>query len=167
MTRPADAPRVQLARAARQLLAQLGGIVVLLLLTCVPSLAAEKHARPLSHEDVAQVWLGWSDSAALVYRLDLQPDGTGLGGYVFTDQPPQLFRITSWTYRPERIEMKATSLHASQRGVERLHGSISGIETKLTMSGPDWHEELVLRRERDLLPRWEQLKDAMRQAHPE
>ena len=142
-------------------------VVLLLFFLCGVVLSVEKRARPLDHEAVAQVWLGWSDSAALVYRLDLQPDGTGLGGYVFTDQPPQLFRITSWTYRPERIEMKATPLHASQRGVERLHGSISGIEMKLTMSGPDWHEELVLRRERDLLPRREQLKDAMRQAHPE
>jgi hypothetical protein len=158
-------PRLPLGRAVLAKINTSGRrliVVLLLLILCSAVPAVGKRARPLDHEAVSQVWLGWSDSAVLVYRLDLQPDGTGLGGYVFKDQPPQLFRITSWTYRPERIEMKATPLHVSHRGVERLHGSIRGIEMKLTMSGPDWHEELVLRRERDLMPRWDQLKDALR-----
>lgn len=160
-------PRLPLGRAVLAWIDTNGRrliVVLLLLILCGVVLAVGKRARPLDREAVAQVWLGWSDSAVLVYRLDLHPDGTGLGGYVFTDQPPQLFRITSWSYKykGEHIEMTATPLDGGRSNVERLYGSIRGMEMELTMSGPDWHEELVLRRERDLMPRWDQLKDAMR-----
>ena len=144
-------------------------LVVVLLLVCSVVLAAEKKARPLDRDDVAQVWLGWSDSAVFVYRLDLRSDGTGLGAYIFSEEAPQLFRITSWTYKAGNIDMIAIPPAGQPRGVERLRGVIRGVEMKLTMSGPDWREELILRRERDHQPRWDQMKDAMRHvlANPE
>jgi len=134
-----------------------------LLILCSPVLSAEKKARPLDRDDVAQVWLGWSDSAVFVYRLDLRSDGTGLGAYMFSEEAPQLFRITSWTYKAGNIDMIAIPPPGQPRGVERLRGVIRGVEMKLTMSGPGWQERLILRREKDLQPRWEQLKEAMRQ----
>src|SRR2546425_1082821 len=108
------------------------GALVLLFLSCGPLLGAEKRARPLSHEAVAQVWLGLSEDGLHVFRLDLRADGTGVGGYVFGDEQPRLFRITSWKYEPERIEMTAAPLGGEVGDIGQLRGAFVGLEMELT-----------------------------------
>lgn len=136
-------------------------LVLLFLSSCGPLLGAEKTARPLSHEAVAQVWLGWSEDGLDLFRLDLKADATGMGGSVFGDEQPRLFRITSWKYEPERIEMTAAPLAGEGSDIGQLRGAFVGLEMKLTVYGRGWHHRVMLRRESDLELKWHKLKGAM------
>jgi len=147
------------ANAGTRLLA---GVVVLFL-AFLPSVAAEKKMRPLSREAITQVWLGLSEDSLYLYRLDLKDDGTGLGGYVFTDQEPTLFRIASWSYEQGNIVISPAPPESESSSLRLLRGRVVGMEMKLTVSGHGWRYSVLLRREGDLEPQWRRLREAMRQ----
>jgi hypothetical protein len=136
-------------------------ITLVLLAQSTALSSADKRIRPLSHDEVAQVWIGLSEDELYIFRLVLERDGTGTAGYVFSDEEPKLFRITSWSYDGERIEIALAAVSPSSADIETLSGTLVGIAMKLTMEGRGWKRRLFLRPERDLERRWEKLKGTM------
>lgn len=137
-------------------------VIALVLLAQLAALPADgKRIRPLSHDEVAQVWIGLSEDELYVFRLALERDGTGTAGYVFSDEEPELFRITSWSYEGKRIEIALAPVSSSSTDIETLSGTLVGVAMKLTMEGRGWKRRLFLRPERDLEHRWEKLKGTM------
>ncbi|HEV8579129.1 MAG TPA: hypothetical protein VGX68_08600 [Thermoanaerobaculia bacterium] len=121
-----------------------------------PSLA-RKNWRPPSREEVAQVWIGWSTDELYFLRLELFPNGEGLGCYVFLEEKPEVFRIASWRYDAGRIKIYPVS-PAKPSWVVPLEGSIIGLPMKLSATGRDWKLSFLLRREADYEDKIRQLK---------
>jgi len=117
--------------------------------------------HPLSHDAVAQAWIGLSEDEVCAFRLVLSPNGTGRGAYVFADQAAHLFQLVSWTYDPKRIAMVVSPTDSADRGIKTLKGTIVGIAMELTVAGDGWSRKVRLRPESDLQTKWEKLKDAM------
>lgn len=143
------------------------GIAVVAAIPTTPAgpLVAEKRIRPLTRDAVAQVWAGLSEDELYLFRLDLSHDGTGLGAYVFADEPSQLFRFT-WEYDPNRISMTATAVGDSTSTIVKLEGTLTGMAMDLTVSGSGWRRKVSLRPARDLEQRWEKLGAAIRGRAP-
>jgi hypothetical protein len=135
--------------------------IVLMLLVFPTLWSADKRIRPLSHEAVAQVWLGVSEDELYVFRLALNSDGTGLGGYVFPDDEPRLFRIESWRFEPPRFDTTVSGTGGNGTDIEYLKGTLIGVAMDLRVGGRGWERKLSLRREGDLTERWEKLRAAM------
>lgn len=125
------------------------------------SAVSEKRMKPLSKEEVAQVWIGLSEDELYILRLSLDESGRGEAAYVFVDQPPRLFSIQSWTYRGGHIEMVLEAADDSKLEVPTLKGAVIGSSMKLTMSGQGWNRRVELRLEAALEGRWRSLKKAM------
>jgi hypothetical protein len=117
--------------------------------------------RPLSHEEVAQSWVGLSESELYALRIELAADGTGRGAYVFADNPAHGFEIKSWKYDPKKMIMSASLVDRSEDDSRSLDGTVVGTAMEVTMRGEGWKQRFSLRPERTLQQRWEKLKDAM------
>lgn len=76
-------------------------IMALMLATCIP-FSASKKARHVFLEEVADVWVGLTEDELTIYRLVLDPSGTGKGGFVYGAGEPVLFEISSWKYSKGR-----------------------------------------------------------------
>jgi len=126
-----------------------------------PSWSADKKARPLSRENVAQVWIGISQDELYVLRLALDTGSNASGAYVFDDEAPKVFRIASWNYESQRIELIIASADQEAVSIKTLEGAVVGTSMNLTVRGPGWSRKFSLRREGDLEPRWQRLKSAM------
>jgi hypothetical protein len=135
------------------------GLAVLLLAT-IP-VSASKKMRPLTHEEVAQVWVGISEDEQYLFRLSLANDGSGTGAYIFVDESPHSFRISNWKYEPPSIRISLEPVDHSPLVAKVLTGTIVGVRMSLRMSGRDWSRSLAFRREEVLLSRWSRAKDAM------
>jgi hypothetical protein len=137
-------------------------LAILLCLSAVSALLAspEKRMRPLSREEVAQAWVGISEDESEVVRLVLASDGTGRGAYVFADNPARGFEVTSWKYDPTKKTIVASLVDLSQNNIRSLDGTIVGTAMELTVRGDGWKRRYSLRREYDLQPKWQKLKDA-------
>jgi hypothetical protein len=129
--------------------------------------SSDKRARPLDRQEVSQAWIGFSEDELLFLRLDLNYDGTGLGCYLSISEEGHLFNITSWTYKPPGIDFRVASGDGDPPYFNQLSGRIIGRAMELTMSSAGWKSRISLRREGDLVPRWERLRstmDAMKKA---
>lgn len=122
---------------------------------------AEKRIKPLTYEEVAQTWVGLSEDELYLVRVDLADDGLGSVGYIFAREEPQLFRIASWKYAGDRVEIALASPHEPPMEVPRLAGKLIGNSMVLTMEGRDWKRRLHLRPEADLEQRWTRLRQGM------
>jgi hypothetical protein len=135
------------------------GIVISTVTTWPAS--ARKRAQSMPLEEVATTWIGVSADQNYVVRLVLHADGTGTGGYVFLDEPPRIFRISSWSYEDARIEILPVAPGGPPSWVSPMRGSILGVTMHLKASGDDWKVELVLRQEEELERRWLPLQGHM------
>lgn len=140
--------------------------VALSVLCVAASGGGEKRMKPLTREEVAQTWVGLSEDELYLVRVDLAEDGLGSAGYVFAQEEPRLFRITSWKYVGDRVEIVLSSPllsspHEQSLEVPRLAGKLIGNSMALTMEGRDWSRRLNLRPEADLEQRWSRLRQAM------
>jgi hypothetical protein len=119
--------------------------------------SSEKMAKPMDHLEVSQAWIGISQDELLFLRLDLNQNGTGVGCYLSLDDEGHPFTIQSWTYKVPDIEFNS----AGTLYFGKLSGRIVGRAMELTMSGPRWQSRIFLRRESDLVPKWQKLRNAM------
>jgi hypothetical protein len=121
-------------------------------------LSLQKRAKPLDRQEVAQAWVGLSEDELLFLRLDLNDDGSGLGCYLSIDNEGHPFKITSWTYEWPRINFRLASASTDKPFFDKLSGMINGHAMDLTMSGSRFETRISLRREDELVAKWETLR---------
>jgi hypothetical protein len=110
---------------------------------------------------MAQSWIGLSADENYIFRIDLALDGTGRGAYVFADGPPHLLRISLWKYDGKSIEITAIGPDWRSQDDKPIKGLVRGSRMQLLISGRDWEIRLEMRRQADIEPRFEKLKQAM------
>jgi hypothetical protein len=135
-------------------------VLASMVLPGVSAAAAQKRIRPLSHDDIAQTWIGISEDELYIYRLNLSADGTGRGAYVFSDGAAKLFKIASWSYDSKRIVMVASPGDADERGIKSLEGTIVGVAMELSARGDGWSRKVHFRPEREVQARWDKVRTA-------
>jgi hypothetical protein len=138
------------------------GVALLLVLTMCRMYPTYKPIRQMRPEEIAQVWIGLTDADLYMYRIALNQDGTGNGGYIFVDREPELFRISTWKYDGRTITIIVGSETTDKISV--LRGTLVGHRMELTVSGKDWKEHILLRPERGLEQRWRRLRKMMDEA---
>jgi hypothetical protein len=129
--------------------------------------ATPKKGRLLTYEEVARVWIGVSEDELCLLRLSLKPDSTGLGAYSFLDKEQHVFGIPSWTYEAARLHIAVEPTDQTHWRLEPLRGSVVGDAMQLTMTGEGWNRTFTLRREEELVRRWNKLRDSMDRAEAE
>jgi hypothetical protein len=122
---------------------------------------SHKRAKPLDRQEVSQAWVGFSEDELLFLRLDLNYDGTGLGCYLSIDEEGHPFKITSWTYESPTIDFRFAAADGDKSYFHKLSGRIMGRAMDLTMSGDRWESRISLRRESELVPKWQRLRSIM------
>jgi len=122
---------------------------------------ASKKMQPLTHEEVSHVWIGLSEDELYMFRLSLAPDGKGFGAYSFLDDEPHIFRVSAWKYLPSSIQILIEPSDQWPLITNSLNGKVVGVRMQLKMSGKGWSRSLSLRREEDLVVRWNRIKEAM------
>jgi len=133
----------------------------LLLLASQQAGTSEKRMKPLSHEEVAQVWVGLSEDELYLVRMRLDKSGVGQVSYAFADDRPRGFRVRSWTYRDDRISVPLEAADDSPLEVPVLSGVVAGTAMRLTMKGTNWSRQVELRLEAPLELKWTQVKEEM------
>lgn len=142
------------------------GALALAILDCSAA-PSKKRGRLLKYDEVAQTWIGVSEDELCLLRLSLNEDGKGFGAYSFLDQEPHVFPIPDWTYKAAKIYVAVEPTDSSHWKIDPLRGSVMGDAMQLTMSGEGWSRSFTLRREEELLRRWNSLREAMdREALP-
>lgn len=136
-------------------------IILAISVTLVAPSWARKRGRPMPFEEVATTWVGLSSDEQYLVRLVLQDDHTGAGGYTFLDEEPRTFHIVSWSYDAGQIEIEPVPPAGPPSWVSPMQGSVLGVTMHLEASGNDWRVEITLRRESELVGRWELLKREM------
>jgi hypothetical protein len=142
-------------------LAVFTGAAVLFFTAGSAARTSQKRAKPLNRQEVSQVWVGFSEDELLFLRLDLNYDGTGLGCYLSISEEGNPFRITSWTYESPSIDFHFAAANGDKPYFQRLSGRIIGRAMDLTMSGDRWESRISLRRESDLVPKWQRVRSIM------
>lgn len=132
---------------------------VILLALQLQSISARRTIGPPSHEEVATTWVGLSEDELYLFRIVLTPDGNGSVGYVFAQNEPRVFRVSSWTYRAGLVSIEIASEDKDWDGL--LEGEVNPVRMTLSMSGHDWSFPIFLRREAELETRWRSLKTRM------
>ena len=122
---------------------------------------ARKKPRAMTHDEVAQTWVGESRNRLYLLRLELREDGTGTGGYVFVDEAPKTFAIASWSYRDGKLEVQPASSPATEGWVGPLRGVLTGSTFRLVCRGDDWKIDYELWQESVFRARWDRLIEAM------
>jgi hypothetical protein len=141
-------------------------LIVLFIFAALPQEGfARKRGKPPTRDEIAQVWFGWSTDELYFVRLDLNPNGKGLGGFIFHGEKAQTFRIDSWHYEQGRLEIYPIPPEDSSSWVGPLRGSMVGLVMKLTAKGRDWKLSLLLRRETEFEAGWQELKMKMVNGH--
>lgn len=135
-------------------------LFVVALLAITPA-DASKRMRPLTHAEMAEVWVGISEDELYIFRLSLAADGGGSGAYIFVDESPRTFRISAWKYEPPYIRINVEPLEGSSLVADRLEGKVIGVRMNLRMAGKGWSRSLTFRREEVLVGRWNRVKEAM------
>lgn len=131
----------------------------LLFLESRQAATSEKRMRPLSLEEVAQVWVGLSEDELYLLRLRLDKSGTGLAGYAFAEERPRGFRVRSWSYKGDQISILLEAADRSPLEVPTLSGALVGTSMRLTMKGAGWSRQVDLRLEAPLERRWIGVKE--------
>lgn len=142
-------------------MALLTGAAVLFFMAGSAARTSHKRAKPLDRQEVSQAWVGFSEDELLFLRLDLNYDGTGLGCYLSISEDGHPFRITSWTYESPSINFSFAPADGDKPYFRRLSGRIIGRAMDLTMSGDRWESRISLRRENELVPKWQKLRSIM------
>ena len=117
--------------------------------------------RPITRERVAKVWIGLSEDELYMIRLNLKPEGDGLGAFSFVGEEPCVFSINSWSYQNGKVEITPQRpLKECMNGIT-FRGEIRGNALEITMKDHDWKRTASLRREEDLVVQWERLRAVM------
>ena len=154
------APAIQPGRR-KQWVALFMAVAVLFFMAGSAARTSHKRAKPLNRQEVSQAWVGFSEDELLFLRLDLNYDGTGLGCYLSISDEGHPFRITSWTYESPSIDFRFAPADGDKPYFRRLSGKIIGRAMDLTMSGDRWETRISLRKESDLVPKWQELRRTM------
>ena len=104
-------------------------------------------------------WVGISDSDVFTYRMELESGGTGMFGFQFTNEKPDLYRV-SWRLTGKRIAFDVQTTHASSELIA-LYGSVVGTHIMLRINGRDWKHRVEMWNEDKVLPRVLSLKNAI------
>lgn len=105
-------------------------------------------------------WIGISDGDVFTYRLELDAGGTGIFGMQFTDDKPDLYRISAWSLRGRSLVFDIQSTPASSEWIS-LDGSYAGTRILLRVVGRDWKHRAEMWNEGKVMPRIESLRGAM------
>lgn len=133
----------------------------LLLLASQHAATSEKRMKPLSREEVAQVWVGLSEDELYLVRMRLDKSGVGQVSYAFAEERPRGFRVRSWTYQSNRISIPLEAADNSPHEVPTLSGVVAGTSMRLSMKGTGWSRQVELRLEAPLELRWKRVKEEM------
>jgi len=154
-----------LALARRRVLAL--AALLLLALSATGQVPESKKGRPLTHEEVAVVWIGISQDELYLLRVELDSNGQGMGADSFRGDEPRVFRVASWEYRPPVITIQTEAVgDEGTYELGTLRGEITGVAMHLAAAGDGWRTEYELRREAELERRWNALKTAMSEKSP-
>jgi hypothetical protein len=137
----------------------LAGAATILLLGSVLLLY---HKRAVAKPPSAFVgtWVGVSDGDVFTYCLELDGDGTGRFGFQFTNDHPDLYRISAWRLTGRTLAF-AIEVTPSSSELISLDGSVVGTRIRLRVAGHDWKHRVELWNEEKVLPRILSLKSAM------
>lgn len=136
-------------------------VAVSALLFLASSTEAAVKRRPITRERVAKVWIGFSEDELYMIRLNLKPEGDGLGAFSFVSEEPCVFSIHSWSYQKGKVEITLeTPLKECMSGIT-FRGEIQGNAFEVTMKDHSWKRKASLRREEDLVVQWQRLRAAM------
>ena len=90
---------------------------------------------PVSPEDAAGAWVGVEEVYHGLYRLMLNPDGSGLLGYTHPRAEPgdtDLYRLSGWDQDNDKVKLTATSLGDETRAV-KVDGKVTRDSVRLTI----------------------------------
>jgi hypothetical protein len=139
-------------------------VCVILIWSFRPVECSEKTGRALTRSEVATTWVGISEDELVLVRLTLRaPDG-GQIAYSFLDAPPDVSEISSWNYEPKKNSTLRLLLgDQGNRSLQpALGGSVVGVRMQLVLVEGDWQRTVTLRREGELVYRWNLLREAMK-----
>jgi hypothetical protein len=137
---------------------------VLISLGCFAILSAQasKRAKNLDIDEVATTWIGISTGESKSYRLELELGGKGRGALLHGDRSTTVFSIASWSYDRGKIEISSEPIEIGDLEYSRrFGGSVTGTGMSLVDKGDDWKIEIEMRREAEVLGRWNRLRSAM------
>jgi hypothetical protein len=129
-------------------------------------LVSEKKVHIHTISEIAQPWIGISEDELDIVRLDLHPDGTGFGAYIFVDHAPQVFRIDAWLLKGYSITVQAKLAELEDKADGELKGEVVAFKMDLIMSGRGWHRRLWLRPEHSIESKLDELRKVMATAQP-
>jgi hypothetical protein len=117
------------------------------------------------------VWVATDDKGFCFYRMSLQSDGTGLFAATFRDDPPMLYRMTSWHLEKDRlVDSEAESRRkldielgpVEQARPLRMEGQAGRWTIRMKLSGEHWSRTYYFTPERDVESRLQRTKKAMK-----
>ena len=130
-------------------------------LALAPPSEPARRIRVITRDEVAKTWIGLSEDEIYMVRLELKPRGDGSGGFSFLGDAPCIFQISSWNYEKGFIKMNLGTARDNCAKGKKFHGQVQGNSLNLIMEEDHWKRVASLRREADLVPRWQSLKAAM------
>ena len=136
-------------------------VAVSALLFLTSSTEAAVKRRPITRESVAKVWIGLSEDELYMVRLNLKPEGDGLGAISFVNEEPCVFSIHSWSYQKGKVEITVGIPLKECLNGATFRGEIRGNALEVTMKNHSWERKASLRREVDLVMQWQRLRAAM------
>lgn len=138
-----------------------GFLVAVFLSSHSHSLLARKIVGPPTREEVATTWIGVSEDELYLFRLVLYSEGEGSIGYVFAQDKPTIYPISSWHYENGAIEIDTDFPPGIEDWKGPLKGEVTPRDMTLQMSGQGWSRSIFLRREAEFESRWLALKASM------
>jgi hypothetical protein len=135
------------------------GLMIPFLLGSVP---VQKKARPLTMDDLAGSWVGYTEDTLNAYRLDLRPDGTGRCAYTFRGEDPSVFMVRRWALNRSSFEADLEPVAPGSEKMQmkgrpyvydELRLTVSGVPSRSWRRGLTLHRQQKLRRDLELLNR--------------
>ena len=137
-------------------------VLVFALLSGMHFLAAEKRARLLTRQELYDTWFGVTDNDLYLIRCNLSDGDKGLFAMMFLDADIKVFKIDSWAYDKGRVSINLEPKGLTVVGIKKVAGDIQGEMLHLLISGKDWSQLVLLRREGPLEKRANLIRDAMK-----
>jgi len=109
--------------------------------------------RPARADDALGIWLGYTIDGEL-YRIDLRPEGEGsIAVTSASETGASLYRIETWTLTPQwQLTVVGRGLGDFRGENVFVEGHLGSTPSKLTIGDrKQWHRELMLLNEKQLL----------------
>ena len=128
---------------------------------CQTTRVVDKKPLPPKDSDLFGVWAGLAEDGLNYFRIDLQPDGTGLCAYVYLHDEAKLLAVEKWSAQSSRIEITLCPIDDDRNQITKIIGIAHATVMELTVFGKGWQCPLVIRREDDMERRANHVKNRM------